>query len=50
MGYLPIIGAALGTVAALAVVAGAVYLLHDRLDRERRPLVFVATFAVVELR
>ncbi|MDM8164212.1 hypothetical protein [Collinsella intestinalis] len=47
MGYLPIIGAALGTVAALAVVAGAVYLLHDRLDRGRRPLVFVATFAVV---
>lgn len=47
MGYLPIIGTALGTVAALAVVAGAVYLLHDRLDRGRRPLVFVATFAAV---
>lgn len=49
MGNLPIIGTVLGTAAALALVAGAVYLLHDRLDHGRRPRVFVATFIAVAL-
>lgn len=49
MGNLPIIGTVLGTAAALAIVAGAVYLLHDRLDHGRRPRVFVATFIAVAL-
>ena len=49
MGNLPIIGTVLGTIAALTIVAGAVYLLHDRLDHGRRPRVFVATFIAVAL-